>query len=356
MSKKKTPEITAVDLFCGVGGLTHGLRKAGIVVAAGYDIDTACELPFETNNGDAKFHCVDVAELKGSALKKHFKEGGGVSLLAGCAPCQPFSAYSLHKTAKTDQRWSMLEHFGRLIKEAKPTLVTMENVPQVRRHEVFQRFVQTLEEAGYSICTSVVDCVDYGIPQARTRLVLLASLLGNIELRPRDPRRDKKRTVRHAIGRMEKLRAGQISQADPLHRTSTLSELNYKRIVAAVPGGSWRDWDEELVAACHQGQKGKSFSGVYGRMEWDKPSPTITTQFYGFGSGRFGHPKQHRALSLREGALLQTFPARYKFVKKNETVHTKTVGRLIGNAVPVRLGHVIGESLAAHVSAMTADQ
>lgn len=352
MAKKNNPEIIAVDLFCGVGGLTHGLRKAGIAVAAGYDIDAACEWPFERNNGGAKFHRIDVAQLNGDALKKHFEEGGGISLLAGCAPCQPFSSYSLNKTDEADHRWSMLEHFGRLIEETKPTLVTMENVPQVRKHEVFQRFVQTLKVAGYSISTDVVKCVDYGIPQARTRLVLLASLLGDIELRPRDPKRDRKRTVRHAIGRMEKLKAGQISQADPLHRTSALSELNRKRMLAASPGGSWRDWDSELVSPCHQGETGKTFPGVYGRMEWDKPSPTITTQFYGFGNGRFGHPKQHRALSLREGALLQTFPASYKFVKKNETVHMTTVGRLIGNAVPVRLGQVIGESLAAHVSAM----
>lgn len=321
-------------------------------MVAGYDIDAACEVPFETNNGAAKFHCIDVAELTGKTLKKHFKEGGGVSLLAGCAPCQPFSAYSLHKTVKTDHRWSMLEHFGRLIEEAKPTLVTMENVPQVRKHEVFQRFVQTLVTAGYSICTSVVKCADYGIPQARTRVVLLASLLGEVELRPRDAGRDKRRTVRQVIGRLESLKAGEASAADPLHRASALSELNRKRMRAALPGGSWRDWDSELVAACHLGEAGQSFPGVYGRMEWDKPSPTITTQFFGFGSGRFGHPKQHRALSLREGALLQTFPARYKFVKENEAVHMKTLGRLIGNAVPVKLGQVIGESLAKHVSAM----
>lgn len=350
MAKKNNPKIVAVDLFCGAGGLTHGLRKAGVSVAAGYDIDEACEWPFEKNNGDAKFHRIDVAQLKGDALKKHFEEGEGISLLAGCAPCQPFSSYSLNKTDETDHRWSMLEHFGRLIEEAKPTLVTMENVPQVRKHDVFRRFVETLEGAGYSVSTDIVKCVDYGIPQARTRLVLLASLLGDVKLRPRDPKRDKRRTVKHVIGRMEKLKDGQVSKSDTLHRTSALSELNRKRMLAASPGGSWRDWDEDLVAPCHQGDKGKSFPGVYGRMEWDKPSPTITTQFYGFGSGRFGHPQQHRALSLREGALLQTFPPNYKFAKKDETIHMTTVGRLIGNAVPVRLGQVIGESLAEHVA------
>lgn len=349
--KNITPTITAIDLFCGVGGLTHGLRKAGIEVKAGYDIDPACEWPFEKNNGKAKFHKIDIAFLTGDALKKHFKEVDGVSLLAGCAPCQPFSTYSLNKTVETDRRWSMLEHFGRLVEEVRPTLVTMENVPQVCKHEVFQRFVKTLEDAGYSTSTNLVRCNDYGIPQSRTRLVLLASLLGKVELRPRNSRRDKKRTVRDAIGGMERLTAGGISKTDPVHRTSTLSEMNSKRMLAATPGGTWRDWDPDLVAPCHQEETGKTFAGVYGRMEWDKPSPTITTQFFGFGNGRFGHPQQNRALSLREGAILQTFPAKYKFVKKNETVRMKTVGRLIGNAVPVRLGQVIGESLAAHVLA-----
>lgn len=342
------PSIVAVDLFCGVGGLTHGLRKAGVDVVAGYDIDPACQWPFEKNNRGATFHKVDVAALSSSELVKHFN-GGQVSLLAGCAPCQPFSTYSLHKTDETDHRWSMLEHFGRLVEATRPTLVTMENVPQVRKHKVFQSFLEALERTGYSTSVQVVKCEEYGIPQSRSRLVLLASLLGEVKLRARNPRRDKSRTVRAAIGSLERLKAGEASDTDPIHRTSSLNEINTKRIRAAKPGGSWRDWNSDLIAKCHQDEKGKTFPGVYGRMEWDKPSPTITTQFFGFGNGRFGHPEQDRALSLREGAILQTFPPDYKFVKKGEEVQMKTVGRLIGNAVPVRLGTIIGESLAEHV-------
>lgn len=353
MRKSNTnPSIVAVDLFCGVGGLTHGLRKAGVEVVAGYDIEPACGWPFEANNGAATFHEMDIAELTGAALKMHFDEvEGSVSLLAGCAPCQPFSSYSLNKMDNTDRRWSMLEHFGRLVEEVRPTLVTMENVPQVRKHAVFQGFIKTLETAGYSTSVHLVKCNEYGIPQARHRLVLLASLLGKVELRAKDPKRDKQRTVRSAIGGLESLTAGGVSKTDPIHRTSTLSEINFKRMLAATPGGSWRDWDQDLVSPCHKVETGKTFPGVYGRMEWDKPSPTITTQFFGFGNGRFGHPQQNRALSLREGAILQTFPPRYKFVKKNDSVHIKTVGRLIGNAVPVRLGQIIGESLTQHVLA-----
>jgi DNA (cytosine-5)-methyltransferase 1 len=346
------PSISAVDLFCGVGGLTHGLRKAGIVVVAGYDIDQACRWPYEKNNGRAKFLQADVGGLTGAELQAHFDDDDEVvTLLAGCAPCQPFSAYSLHKPDETDHRWPMLEQFGRLVTELKPTLVTMENVPQIRKHEVFDDFVATLGESGYWVSVKVVKCEEYGIPQARSRLVLLASRLGEIKLRERDAKRDKRRTVRSAIKKLEKLTAGEASKSDPIHRTSRLTELNAKRMKAARPGGSWRDWDPKLLASCHKTETGKSFPGVYGRMEWDSPAPTITTQFYGFGSGRFGHPEQNRALSLREGAILQTFPPKYKFVKRGEKIHMTTVGRLIGNAVPVRLGKVIGESLIAHVEA-----
>ena len=149
---------------------------------------------------------------------------------------------------------------------------------------------------------------------------------------------------------MDPLNDGGVCKSDPIHKCSSLSKLNKKRIKASVPGGSWRDWDPKLIAACHKTKTGKTFPGVYGRMEWEKPAPTITTQFFGFGNGRFGHPEQHRALSLREGAVLQTFPRNYQFVQKGESVNVSGIGRLIGNAVPVKLGKVIGESFLEHIN------
>ena len=122
-----------------------------------------------------------------------------------------------------------------------------------------------------------------------------------------------------------------------------------QRIKASRPGGSWRDWDEDLVADCHKKGSGKTYPSVYGRMSWDELAPTMTTQFYGFGNGRFGHPEQNRALSLREGAILQSFPRSYKFARKGEQIFRKTVGRLIGNAVPVKLGEAIGKSILRHI-------
>lgn len=339
--------VAAVDLFCGAGGLTHGLISGGISVRAGFDIEEACKWPYEKNNKGAKFFDEDVSRLSGPDLQKWFKRGE-VKLLAGCAPCQPFSTYSLGKTDAEDKRWSMLSEFGRLVGELQPDLVTMENVPQLEQHEVFGEFVTMLQN-DYNVSTQVVACTEYGIPQQRKRLVLLASRYGEIYLRRPDGRRDRPKTVADAIGDMPALEAGQQSSHDPLHVCSKLSPQNMLRIKASVPGGSWRDWDEELVAQCHRDESGKSFSGVYGRMEWKKPSPTITTQFFGFGNGRFGHPEQHRALSLREGAILQTFPKGYSFVKPGDRVEIKNVGRLIGNAVPVKLGKVIAETIFSHL-------
>lgn len=341
-------EISAVDLFCGAGGLTHGLARAGINVTAGYDLDEACRYAFERNNRPAKFYAVDVAALTGEMLTAALP-AGDLRLLAGCAPCQPFSTYSLGKARSDDIKWSLLTQFGRLVAEVEPDLVTMENVPKLRGHAIFARFKRTLTKLGYHVWDDVVDCVDYGVPQTRKRLVLLASRLGELQLRPRDPRRDKRRHVHHVIGKMAPIDAGAISDGDPLHTASAVHPVNLRRLKASHPGGTWKDWDEDLVAECHRSDSGSTFVGVYGRMSWDAPSPTITTQFYGFGNGRFGHPTQDRALSLREGAMLQTFPPTYRFVEAGQPVYFKSIGRMIGNAVPVRLGQVIGESIVQHV-------
>jgi DNA (cytosine-5)-methyltransferase 1 len=225
----------------------------------------------------------------------------------------------------------------------------MENVSELRRHSIFHEFVNRLEAAGYETTFSVVSCPDYGVPQHRSRLVLFASLLGPLCISPPTHAPDRYPTVHMAIGHLPKLKAGKASSADALHRSSSLSPLNLRRIRASLPGGTWRDWDKDLVAPCHRKRKGKTYPSVYGRMAWDSPSPTITTQFFGFGNGRFGHPEQNRAISLREGALLQTFPPDYEFVEPGRTYYLKTIGRLIGNAVPVRLGEVIGKSIGGHL-------
>jgi DNA (cytosine-5)-methyltransferase 1 len=235
------------------------------------------------------------------------------------------------------------------VKEIQPDLVTMENVPLLAKQAVFAKFVSGLKAQGYSVFHKVVDCADYGVPQHRQRLVLLASKHGPIKMIEPTVKTESYETVRDAIGELAPLKAGEACPRDPLHQASELSALNLKRIRASKAGGTWRDWDRNLVAACHKKKSGKTYPSVYGRMDWDEPSPTMTTQFFGFGNGRFGHPHQNRAISLREGAILQSFPRNYKFVAKGEPVYIKTIGRLIGNAVPVKLGKAIGKSIIRHI-------
>ncbi|HYW19050.1 MAG TPA: DNA cytosine methyltransferase [Nodularia sp. (in: cyanobacteria)] len=338
--------ISTVDLFCGAGGLTHGFEQAGLSVKAGYDIDPACKFPYEHNN-KAKFILQDVEDVRGSDLAGHFI-GSSTSVLVGCAPCQPFSNYS-RRYDDRESKWKLLQDFARLVQECEPDIISMENVLQVKHHPVFQEFIDRLKTLNYFVESYEINCLDYGIPQSRKRLVLLASKFGKINLISPTHNPEKYETVRKTIEKLEPLSVGQASKTDRLHLCSKLSKLNLRRIRASKPGGTWRDWPSELIAECHKKKSGKTYPGVYGRMEWDRPSPTITTQCFGFGNGRFGHPEQDRAISLREAALLQTFPADYEFVAPNEAVVLSHIGRLIGNAVPVKLGKTIAESILNHL-------
>ena len=346
VSPNMVDAIRCVDLFCGVGGLTHGLMREGITVAYGVDVDPNCRFPYEENN-KATFIERGVENLSGEELLGLF----GASkqrLLAGCAPCQPFSTYSRKgRGDRNDRKWKLITEFGRLIAETKPEFVTMENVPQLLDHTVFRDFLKVL--AGYETWYGIINCTQYGVPQTRKRLVLLASRLGKIELISPDMFGLGIATVREAIGHLHPLVAGATDSHDPLHTAASLSNLNLRRIRASKPGGTWRDWDDDLLALCHRKRTGQTYPSVYGRMGWDSPSPTITTQCFGYGNGRFGHPEQDRAISLREAAILQTFPEDYCFVAPGKRVNSSILGRLIGNAVPVRIGEVVAQSLIEHV-------
>lgn len=338
-------QIAAVDLFCGVGGLTHGLARAGIQVRLGIDLDPACRFPMEANNA-TKFMEADVAKLMPSDILSQF-EGSEISLMAGCAPCQPFSSYSQSARRRgPHQDWALLSSFSKLVLEARPTLVTMENVPPLLKQEIFKDFVKSLMDAGYFVDFAIVDGRSIGLPQRRQRLVLVASMLGPITIQEAAK---PVVTVRDTISKLPPIEAGSAHPEDPLHASSSLSDLNLKRIRHSRAGGTWRDWPKELVAACHAKDTGSTYPSVYGRMEWDQPAPTMTTQCYGFGNGRFGHPEQDRAISLREAAMLQSFPKDYAFIPKDATINFNVLGRLIGNAVPVLLGEYIGEILVDHV-------
>lgn len=343
---KENTDIAAVDLFCGAGGLTHGLIRGGINVVAGVDLDASCRYPFEENNSPASFIKQDISEYSSASVLELFGDAK-YTMLAGCAPCQPFSTYSRSDRKKRGSSdWELVASFGRLIQEVRPHFVTMENVPQVEYHSVFQDFIKALK--GYHVIWGTIDCSTIGIPQTRKRLVLLASRLGQEGLSLPGSTGEIK-TVQDTISHLPPLSAGGVDTNDPLHISSKLSDLNLKRIKASRPGGSWRDWKPSLRAACHRKDSGNTYPSVYGRMEWNKPAPTITTQCFGYGNGRFGHPEQHRAISLREAAMLQTFPYHYAFIKKGDRVTFNILGKLIGNAVPVKLGEVIASAFIRHL-------
>ena len=229
----------------------------------------------------------------------------------------------------------------------------MENVPELAQRglEVFDGFLRTLERSGYSIDWKIVNCSDYGAPQSRKRLVLLASLLGSIEVpEGRHTGPDQWKTVRQTIGDLPAIAAGERHAHDPLHAAALLSPLNLKRIRATPhDGGTKADWPSDLVLDCHRRDSGARYFSIYGRMWWDKPAPTMTTLCNGIGNGRFGHPDQDRAITLREAALLQTFPKSYEFWPKDKKLNCKAVARMIGNAVPPELARALGETLMDHV-------
>lgn len=344
---------TAIDLFCGAGGLTRGLLDAGVMVAAGYDTDVKCRFPYEYNNPGAKFHHESITTLTANNLARHYPKGHA-RILVGCAPCQTFSKYTQGIRNDGDPKWTLLRDFGRLVRELKPDIVSMENVPELQRYDIFHDFLSVLADEGLHFNEDpkswMVYCPNYGVPQYRRRLVIIASRLGPIELIPPTHSPNEYRKVANVLRKLPPLRAGEWCRTDPLHRASTLSTRNMQRIRVSKPGGTWRDWPRRLRADCHKEKSGKSYPSVYGRMDFDKPSPTITTQFYGFGNGRFGHPEQDRGISLREGAILQSFPRRYQFVEPHGDYHFTRIGRMIGNAVPVRLGLAIGKTIIKHLS------
>ena len=344
-------KLKTIDLFCGIGGLSHGLVKEGFDVVAGIDNDESCRFGYERNN-DAKFIHKDILQVSAEEINRLFgDEKNAIKVLVGCAPCQAFSKLNLKEI--TEKQMEPLVKFADLIRKTLPDIVSMENVGSLAnadRLPILKTFLDALEENDYRYKYEVVDTSEYGIPQKRRRLVLLASRLGKIELIERT-HKNKKVTVRQAIGNLEPVGAGGVSEKDLLHRTRSLSPLNLERIKATPhDGGSSKSWKEELLLKCHKKDSGKTYGkSVYGRMRWDEPAPTMTTQCLGIGNGRFGHPEQDRAISLREAAIFQTFPDDYEFVPPNEPIYVSCVAKFIGNAVPVKLGSVIGKSIKKHV-------
>ena len=342
---------TAVEIFSGGGGLAVGLREAGFNTVAAVEVEPHAAATFKANHPTVQVFRQDVRTVTGAMLAP--LTGGKVDALAACPPCQGFSSLT-SKWRKEDERNSLVSEVGRLADELRPRAIMMENVPGLAKKggPLFDALLGQLESLGYKPKWSTLQVADYGVPQCRRRLVMLAGLGFSIPMpeathsKTGDDGKPKWRTVRDAISGMDepvtfreaKRRGG--AQALDWHVVRQLSAVNIERLKLSRPGGNWEDFPENLRVPCHRnGYKG--FSNVYGRMVWDEPSGTITAGCTTLSKGRFGHPEKDRTISLREAALLQTFPPDYRF----ETPHFERACEIVGNALPC----VFAEAVARQV-------
>lgn len=337
--------MNAVDFFCGAGGLTRGLRTAGIDVRLGIDIDRRCEETYQANNPGSEFLAKDVTRLQPSEIRHYLARKRDDLLLAACAPCQPFA--QLNRGTGRDGRAILLRHILRFVDGLRPRYVLVENVPGFQRVDGFstyRRFASALHRLGYSIATGVLDAKNYGVPQTRRRLVMLAARGTTISIPKATHGAGLKgyATVRSAISRYAPLSAGEMHSSIPNHRAAALSEINLRRLASTpADGGSRTDWPRSLWLACHSADGYKGHTDAYGRMRWDSPAPTLTCRCHSLSNGRYGHPEQLRAISLREAARLQGFTDDYLFVGPT-LAH---LAAQIGNAVPVPLAAALGHHL-----------
>ncbi len=328
--------VSVVDFFSGCGGTSVGFRAAGAKIIGAIDFDFDSTESFRANFPGATIFQRDIRELSVDEVKSIVPPGP--LLFAGCAPCQPFSAQNRSQSA-LDPRRALLNEFLRFVRAIRPEYVVVENVPGLQRASSdgpLARFVRSVRRIGYTTSVEVLRALDYGVPQERKRLVLIASRVGRPALP--SPRGGAPSTVREWISELPRLGPGDVDQFDPDHASMSLSPLNLQRIRATPEGGGRRDWPRRLVADCHKDYAGHS--DVYGRMWWDRPASGLTTRCISYSNGRFGHPEQDRAISLREAALLQTFPVDFRF---SGTLTSKA--RQVGHAVPPLMAQRILESL-----------
>ena len=343
-------KLKAVDFFSGAGGLTNGLRAAGIDVIAGVDIDSSCKETFEFNNDGAVFLERDITNYSPKELARDLGIGkkDNSMVFAGCAPCQFWSVIQTSKE-KSKKTKNLILDFQKFVEYFTPGFVVVENVPGIssKPESPMGKFIQALEDMDYSVECGVTDMSLYGVPQRRRRFTLLASRVSEITLP--EPTSERA-TVREFLGTKNgfpKIRAGRRDKTEFLHTSASLSDKNLKRLrKTPKDGGDRSGWqnDETLQIPCYASGE-KKFYDTYGRMWWDRPAPTITTKFFSISCGRFAHPEEDRAISLREGAILQTFPKDYRFVSDN----IGSVAKMIGNAVPPAFAEIIGKQLISSI-------
>jgi len=331
--------------------MSVGLRKAGIEVLAGVDNAADCRTSYEANLQGATFIKHDISTLSAPELERRLgiRQNDRSLIFTGCSPCQFWSKIRTDKT-KAERTASLLHQFQKFIRYFRPGFVVVENVPGLRnqkQHTILPDFIRFLERNGYAWSDGIINANHYGVPQHRIRYLLIATrLTKTIEL-PK-PRPHAGLTVSAFIGvanGFQIIAAGTRDETPFRHTASSLSPKNLRRIQKTRKSGgsraAWKD-DSELQIPAYLGRD-DIFRDVYARMYWDRPAPTITTRFNSFSNGRFGHPEEDRAVSIREGATLQTFPSDFVFYGNN----LNTVARQIGNAVPPALAERIGRHLNA---------
>jgi DNA (cytosine-5)-methyltransferase 1 len=339
-----------VDFFCGCGGASEGLRQANFDISLGIDFDENAAATYQVNFPEAAFINRDIREIETREVLDLLAGNDDTPLLfTACAPCQPFSSQNKFK-ANDDNRVSLLDETHRFIIALQPEYIMLENVPGMQRIDEnvegpFCRFIEFLNEQGYQHITFVAKSQEYGVPQKRKRLVLLASSLAPM-VEPPKTHGDGLRpfpTVRDFIDGYPQLTSGDVCEFDHVHATARMNDLNIARIQHTPEGGDRRNWPAHLVNECHKNYTGHT--DTYGRMSWDSLAPTLTTKCNSYSNGRFGHPdiNQDRAISVREASRLQTFPVDYQFVGS-----IGYMARQVGNAVPCELARQFGLSIYEH--------
>ena len=322
----------ALDLFAGAGGLTQGLKQAGFNVVGAVEIEPLAVETYRVNHPEVRVWQTDILRLSVPSIKRTLRlQKGELDLLAGCPPCQGFSSMRTKNGGQKirDIRNDLVFEFLRFVEELEPKAIMMENVPGLATDERMHIFRRTLRKMGYAVECHVLNVADYGVPQRRRRMILMASRVSYIKPASLISHRA---TVYGAIHNLPP--AGQ--SGDPLH---DLPEIRSQKIINRIQkipldGGSREALGEDEQLPCHRRLKARDLDGfkdVYGRMSWQDLSPTITTGCFNPSKGRFLHPEEHRAITMREAALLQSFPRDYYFSTRRGKTN---VAILIGNALP----------------------
>ena len=333
------------DFFSGCGGASKGFQNSGMEPVFALDFDKDAAATFRNNFPNAVVRVSDIVQFESEELEDLVSKHD-VTLFCGCAPCQPYTRQNTQKPEKkADTRRSLLSHFGSLVEEHRPDYIFVENVPGVQSvsgNSMLTRFRKLLEAIGYQLNFGIVKSRNFGVPQRRRRLVLLGSRHGSINF-PEETHRSRYSTVREWISHFPPIKAGETHPKELNHRAANLSELNLRRISATPPEGSRADWPAELRLDCHSKKDYTGHTDVYGRMKWDRPATGLTTRCISLSNGRYGHPEQDRAISVREAAALQTFPDNFEFFGA-----LNSQAKQIGNAVPVLLAQAFGTQISSH--------